>query len=352
MPRIAAARRISLVPRSLAALLAAAALGVMAACGGGALLSPTPSLLATRAPVSSMPLASATEVTPSPDGVGPIRIPLSGAAPDAVALDGDAAWVLTGEGGTLIEVDLVARREMRAIDVGFGATHFALPGAGIAAVARFDDSGNGTFLPIVDLASGAVSAVPTGALGGLASGDVGVVWALEKADRLLKVDVRSRTVVGEAPVEVGENVHTEVQWGAGSAWVGSDGTPVVRVGDDDLSIEATIAVDTGLPFLVEDGLVWGAGPNQLWAIDPATNEVSRKVGLVDLIEILALDIDRDDAWLAVRHPGHVGAVLRLDLRTGEVIAEYPVSLPAAVRLAPDRAWVASYETNELVGFAR
>jgi hypothetical protein len=45
-------------------------------------------------------------------------------------------------------------------------------------------------------------------------------------------------------------------------------------------------------------------------------------------------------------------VLRLDLRSAAVVAEYPVSLPAAVRIGPDRAWVASYLENELVGFAR
>lgn len=35
-----------------------------------------------------------------------------------------------------------------------------------------------------------------------------------------------------------------------------------------------------------------------------------------------------------------------------VVAEYPVSLPAAVKVGPGRAWVASYLTNELLGYAR
>jgi len=68
--------------------------------------------------------------------------------------------------------------------------------------------------------------------------------------------------------------------------------------------------------------------------------------------VLALDVDGDDAWLAIRHPGPVGAVLRLDLATGDVVEEHPVSLPAAVKIASDRVWVASYLTNELIGFAR
>lgn len=63
-------------------------------------------------------------------------------------------------------------------------------------------------------------------------------------------------------------------------------------------------------------------------------------------------MEGDEAWLAVRRTGRVGAALRLDLASGTVAAEHSVSLPAAVRIGPERAWVASYLTNELIGFAR
>ena len=82
------------------------------------------------------------------------------------------------------------------------------------------------------------------------------------------------------------------------------------------------------------------GRDEIWAIDPATNDVARHVPLAGVIEVLALDVDGDEAWLAVRHPGHVGAVLRLDLASGKKLLDAPVSLPAAVKLAGDRAWVA------------
>jgi len=273
----------------LSAPLAAVLAGVMAACTGGAPSSPTPpaTVAATRPP----------DPEPSPAAGGVIRVPLSGAAPDAIALDGDVAWILAGEGGTLLEVDLQAQREVRSIVVGFGATHLALPSPGVAAVARFEAGANGTSLPIVDLETGAVRGVDTGPLGGLAQGDDGVVWALEKADRLLEVDVGGGRIIGTVPVDIGENVHTEVQWGAAEVPVGSDGTPVIRVGGD-LSIEATIEVETGLPFLVRGGLVWGAGPEQLWAIDPATNAIARTIALDDVSEILAMDVDHDEAVLA------------------------------------------------------
>jgi hypothetical protein len=281
-----------------------------------------------------------------------VRIPLSGAAPDAIVVDGDRAWVLAGEGGSLMEVDLLERRELRSIEAGFGATHLAVLADGVAAVGRFDDSGNGSHLVLVDLRTEEIRRVPTSALGGLALGEDGIVWALEQAGRLLKVDAAAGEVVAGVAVEIGANVHTEVQWGAGSAWVGSDGTPALRVDGDDLVIEATIDVPSGLPFLFEGGLIWGAGPTALWAIDPATNAVVRNVALDDVIEILGMVIDGDEAWLAVRRPGHVGRVLRLALPPGDVVAEVEVSLPAAVKLGPDRAWVASYLDNELVGFSR
>ena len=282
----------------------------------------------------------------------PPTIALSGAAPAAIVLDGDTAWVLTGEGGTLLEVDLATRREVRAIPVGVGATHLAFPSPGTAAIGRYDNSGSGSYLVLVDLATGASRGVPTGALGAMTAGDDGTVWALEKDDRVLLVDAGTATISGSAAIAVGRNVHVEVQWGAGSAWVGSDGQPVVRVDGDDPAKQETIAVPTGIPFLFRGGMIWGAGPTELWAIDPATNELVRHVPLENVLEILGLDIDGDDAWLAVRHPGYVGAVLRLDLATGEVVDEFPVSLPAAVRIGTDRAWVASYMTNELLGFAR
>jgi hypothetical protein len=283
-----------------------------------------------------------------------MRIPLSGKAPSAIAIAivGSTAWVLAVEGGSLMEVDLERGREVRAIDVGFGASHLALQPGGLAAVGRFDDSGSGSYLVLADLLTRELRGVETGELGSLTGGEGSVVWALEKADRLVKVNTRTSAVIDDAVVEVGENVHVEVKWGAGSAWVGSDGLPVVRIDGVDLTDQTTIEVTSGIPFLFEAGLMWGAGPTELWAIDPATNEVTRHIPLDDVMEILALDIEGDDAWLAVRRPGYIGRVLRLSLASGEVVEEYTVSLPAAVGIDADRAWIASYETNELLGFPR
>ena len=309
-------------------------------------------------PVTPVATDRASAVQPAPsagasaEAPEPIRIPLSGAAPDAIVLDTGTAWVLAGEGGTLMQIDLAERREVDAVEVGFGATHIARPGPDIAAIGRFDNSSTGAYCLLVDLSTGDLRRVTTGELGGLAAGDAGEVWALEKGDRLVRIDVATASVFDSTELDVGENVHVEVQWGAGSAWVGSDGLPVTRVDGEDLQARTTIEVPTGIPFLFHGGLMWGAGPTELWAIDPSTNTIARHVPLANVSEILALDIDGDDAWLAVRRGGGVGAVLRLDLATGEPVDEFAVSLPAAVRLDDEHAWVASYLTNELIGFER
>lgn len=322
-------------------------------CGGAQSTGAPPSATApgptavTTAVATPAPVATSAPVTGAP-----VRITLSGAAPGAIALEGDTAWVLTGEGGSLLEVDLQAGVEVRAIEVGFGATHLALPRPDLVAVGRFDDSSTGGFCLLVALDTGDAHPVETGELGSLTAGDDGIVWALEKADRLVKIDAATGEVIGSTTVDVGENVHVEVRWAGGAAWVGSDGLPLVRVDGDDLEDHETIEVDEGNPFLLEGGLLWGAGPSQLWALDPGTREVTRRIALENLIEILALDIEGDEAWIAARRPGHVGTVLRLDLASGEVVDEVPVDLPAAVAIAPDRVWVASYSTNELLGLER
>lgn len=70
------------------------------------------------------------------------------------------------------------------------------------------------------------------------------------------------------------------------------------------------------------------------------------------MEVLAIDVVGEEAWIAARRPGYVGVVLQVQLDTGLVVKEARVSLPAGVAIADDVVWVTSYETNELIGFDR
>ena len=74
--------------------------------------------------------------------------------------------------------------------------------------------------------------------------------------------------------------------------------------------------------------------------------------LDDVAEILDLDVDGDDAWIAVRHPGQVGAVIRVDLTTGDEVADFPVGLPARSSSRAPQVWVTDYDAGALLGFDR
>ncbi len=50
-----------------------------------------------------------------------------------------------------------------------------------------------------------------------------------------------------------------------------------------------------MPFLASGGLLWGATPTQLWAVDPATGEVLREVE----VDIPArIELASGSAWVS------------------------------------------------------
>ena len=158
--------------------------------------------------------------------------------------------------------------------------------------------------------------------------------------------------MGTTKVQVAENEHMDLVGIDGAVFAASDSTPVRRVRGTPLAIDATIETGGGVPFDDDGGLVWGARADELWAIDPAAGVVTRRYPLTDVAEILDLDVEGDDAWIAVRHPGRVGAVIRLDLTTGDEVADVPADLPAAVVIAGESVWVTDYSSGALLGFAR
>ena len=123
-------------------------------------------------------------------------------------------------------------------------------------------------------------------------------------------------------------------------WIGSDGAALVQVDPRTGSIERTIETGGGPPFLAKDGLVWGAAPELIWAVDASTGEVVRSFRLEDSIEVISLGIGLGSIWAGIRHPGYVGAVLRLDPSTGRVIADLPdVDIPARIAIGFGSVWV-------------
>jgi hypothetical protein len=204
---------------------------------------------------------------------------------------------------------------------------------------------------LIDPASGDVTGIQLGPLESV-SIDVDTVWVLEKNGTIRIIDAASGKEHGTASVHLDADAHSEAVPADGALWVSGDRTPVHRI--DGASAEVGPDIDTGggIPLAFDGGLVWGARADEAWAIDPASATVSRRVPLDGLAEILAMDVDGDDAWIAARKPGRIGVVVRVDLATGHAADEFAVSLPAGVVIDGDRVWVTSYDTNELLGFER
>jgi len=313
--------------------------------------------VADESPGSSS--SPSTKPSPSPSGTPYLADPvtlvgLSGQAPAALAIDGATLWAYDVESGDLSAVDTVAGRETGSIHFGGLGSHVVRGADRMLYVARFDTAGSPAdasgYLLQVDPRSGAISTIKTGPLGALARAPDGSLLALEKPDRLLRIEPRTRKIVGSARVDI-DDEHMEVVAVGREAFVSSDHTPLRRIALGTMKVTATIDVGGGIPFVVRDGLVWGARPDAIWALDPKTNRLVRTIPLDDVSEILAMDIDGTDAWIGVRRDG-TGYVLRIDLNDGHLVGHHLRPLPAAIRILGDRVWVADYLENEVDAFPR
>jgi len=266
-------------------------------------------------------------------------------------VEGDEAWLVAHDSGQLISVDLATGRQTGMVEIGAAATHVVVHDDSVI-VGRYGTDGIGEHLTIVRRADGTTSGIETGPLGGVAPAEDGLLWAFEKSGVVLLIDPVDRRVMDRVRVEIQQNEHVEAVAGAGSVWVSSDSTPIRRVTGPDLAVRAEIDAGGGIPFVFRDGLIWGARPDELWAIDPATDDVTRRIELTGLIEILALDVRDGEAWIAARRPGRIGTVVRIDLDDGRLLGEFAVSLPAAVAITDTEVWVTNAGAGELLGLPR
>ena len=200
-------------------------------------------------------------------------IALSGAGPLGIDITEGIARVVGSDSGDVEGVDLAAGSSSQLIPVGSLPTH-VVAGEGGVAVSRIDASG--ILGPLVLIRPGwqEIASVATDALGGIAEGEPGTVWALTKAGEVLLVDTATREIIDRVTVAVDDAEHMEPVSGAGSLWVASDSLPVQRVTGPDLAVSATIETGGGIPLAYADGLVWGARPDAVWAIDPSVDQVT------------------------------------------------------------------------------
>ena len=339
----------------LAALLSCS----IGACDSTASPEPMGTGTAATGPASSSGPASTASTqpsTPASSSTGasdeiPVRIVLTGRGPIGMAIDGSTGWVVATDSGQLIELDLGASRERRAIDIGPGGSGVIVGADGTVFVGRYDTGSSGDGALVLRGPDRAVQGLASGPLGGLALGEAGTVWVLEKAGRVVELDPSSGLERVATEVTVDPNEHMDIVAGAGARWLSSDHTAVRRIAADG-TIAAEIETGGGIPLAFSDGLVWGARGAELWGIDPRTNEVARHVALDRVDEILAMEVGDGAAWIAIRRPGRAGRLIGVSLADGRLLAEHEVGLPAAVELTSDRVWVTDYETSSVLGFTR
>ena len=163
---------------------------------------------------------------------------------------------------------------------------------------------------------------------------------------MLRIDPATNHVK-RLPVRVDRNRHTNAVYAGDSIWVSSDNTDLMRVNPQTGKI-TRIDVGGGVPFLTRDGLLWGASTDRLWVVDTRTGKVARSVPLTDSTEVLSLGLGFDAIWVGIRHPGRVGAVLKLDAASGKQLSEVPVDIPARIETGFGSVWVTDSGSRSLV----
>ena len=272
-------------------------------------------------------------------------ISIGGGEALGLAVDAEHVWAVSFQDSSLVSVDPQQDEVTATVALEDGAAS-ALAVDGQVWVVAYPMAG-GSSLTRVDAATATVTgSFPTADLCcDLSFGD-GVVWAIDPNGAALQFDVASGQPVGRFDIDVDRNVHVNGVFGDGFYWYSSDTTPLSRLDPASGAIES-FDVGGGVPFLARDGLVWGASPVEVWAVDEGTGQIVERITVPDSIEVMALEVTDQHVFVGMRHPGYRGAVLQLDRATGAVVTEIVVEIPARMALGFGSLWVTDSGSDRL-----
>lgn len=178
---------------------------------------------------------------------------------------------------------------------------------------------SGPLLARVDLSDNSIRRVPVTGLqswhSSVTMGE-GAVWLLDGRTTIYKIDPQNEQVVQELPIELGDSAGLGV--GEGAVWVIPDGKKLVRYAATNLTEEATVPLPSySSHVLVAFGSVWvsGTGNDDLYRIDPSTNQIVRTIELRARPGALAAD----EGSLWVFNQGD-GTLQRIHGKSGEELA--------------------------------
>jgi streptogramin lyase len=286
-----------------------------------------------------------------PQALAPLAtIRLSGATASSLAEARGSLWVTHYDSSAVSRVDPRAEREAGTVAVGAHAASITAIG-GRLWIGHYTTRPQDSRLSLLDPArSQVVRRVQPPNLCCEVAGGAGKVWAVDPRGSLLRIDPASGRVVGRTSVSLERNVHVGLVGDDRGVWVSSDTTPLQKVDPRSGRLLGRIDVGGGIPMELSRGLVWGAGPHHVWAVQASSGAIQTRIPVENTIETLSLAVTSDAIWLAARRPGYVGVVLRLDRSTGALTGETPVSLPARVLYALGDIWVVDWDTNTLLRF--
>jgi sugar lactone lactonase YvrE len=294
----------------------------------------------TRAVTTTFGTTTTTIAAPEVQSV----VDIGGTQLLGLAVTADAVWPVSYDAGTVSRVDPTTNTVIASYEVPGAASALAL--GGVVWVASYGGS------PSVVALDAQTGAMRTSAQAGevccdLTSDDEGDVWAVDPAGRV--VEISDGGVSRGLPVDIdARNAHTNVVYAGGSLWVSSDTTPLHRI-DPASGATTDIDVGGGVPFLQHDGLVWGASPTDIWAVDPTTGEVAERIELEGSREVLSLNFDAEgDLWVGIRRAERAGRVLQLDRTTGAVKTELRVvDIPARIEFGFGSIWITDSGSSSL-----
>ena len=272
-------------------------------------------------------------------------IDIGGSQAIGLTVDDTSVWAVSFDNSTIAKVDPATNIVSDVVDIeGSGAS--ALAGGPHVWVAGYGPPA-GTNLYRIDAATAMMTArYGVGELCCDLSTGGGSLWAVNPSGFLLQVDSSTGDLVQQVPITIDRNAHTNAVYSQGYVWFASDTTSLSRLDPATGAIDS-FDVGGGVPFVSRDGLLWGASAHEVWAVG-ADGVVAERLPLADSIEVLSLEVVGPDLWVGIRHPGRVGAVLRIKRSTEVVRQEFDdVDIPARMVVGFGSLWITDSGSSNL-----